>query len=459
MNLYGWDAVYVASTDVINPNLVSYTQAHPQTLTISTEAISVDCKLGQWSISSGGSGSLVNVDITIESGTATISSQQIPLQNIVLQFQIQVELLPAAGSSGATNLCFNLTGSSATSSSNPVTYNNQMTNIPSSLDSFHQTILGNALASAINQNSAGIDFILAEVNPASDAKVAWMTPTSSSFAYVEPEGSSVGVFAIFTTTQNRSSAGLLTQLDGAWLSDGATVGAAISSAMFLENIFANILASSLNATASDFATSSTAQFLAQAKTEASSGAASNPVIKELIQTLDNEAASGEAILNATVPIALQGIKKGAITYDPIVTAATATLSDTTIQVAINGSCSLKLGMNLTFSSSSVITATYDSSKGTISFALQGSPTFTSSKSIPWYDYALATIAAFIGEALLQVITTAVGDAVANGIQSVTGNIAVGNAATNTVIWGGAAPFSVSKGTLECAFYMEGTIAS
>jgi hypothetical protein len=144
------------------------------------------------------------------------------------------------------------------------------------------------------------------------------------------------------------------------------------------------------------------------------------------------------------------------TYTPVVGSLVAHVKDTQISLALAGSCSMGMDINMTFQASSVIGASFSAATRTFTFTTVGTPTFNHQQYIPWYDHLLDVFAA-VAEVILQVCVAAIGGELGNSIAKMSGASDISTYAPDVVGWTGGNGFSPDQGGLATCLFMRGAL--
>jgi Clostridium P-47 protein len=94
VNTYHWDTVYVANFDVVNQAIAKNNSFPSNFDYASDEGINIQGKWKSWALSTGGSGSNIQMTCTVESGTVTYATQSGDLSGstLVIQFVLDTVL-------------------------------------------------------------------------------------------------------------------------------------------------------------------------------------------------------------------------------------------------------------------------------------------------------------------------------------------------------------------------------
>ncbi|GAA6189862.1 TULIP family P47-like protein [Litorivita sp. NS0012-18] len=453
MNLLGWDTIYVSDIVEINTELGDYTASIKQSLNASESGASIQAELGRWQIVRGGSGKYVRIAIEITQGTLKLSDTSVQLSGCKVLLNIKLSLLPAP-TGGGQQLVFDFEAAGkpdAAATVTPVSPNG-IISPKASLTPFQEAMLGMEVAKTLVANAGKVAFVLAHIEPFGSSGISWLEPKKCAFSYGEEVGTNRQLLAIFAVTNNRSITGLPTNLSTGLLASDCNAGMAISETLFLKNVFAPAYAKSLHTSVANLAVSGPRDFFDFDQHE-------RGFDKEFLETLDtlvgtDWGANAQDTLHTKHHIDLHHIKVGLITYDPVIDGASAVVSDDVISTALHGHCSLKLGINMTFHSSSVMTATFDAKSQSVKFHVKGKPAFAKKVHVPpllnW-----AKLIDLIAGLIFDAVVAAIGSALSDAINRVTSSKKISEHAIAAVTWGGKGTFKPIRGGLASAFYIQG----
>lgn len=421
MNMNGWDTVFVASIDAINASLARATAKLIQKFRFAQQGFSVSGSFGTWSIVEGGSGELLMLQIQISSGSMQMAADapSINLSGLSAQLLVSLQLLPSKTTAGGQSLLFDFKavgpanqGGTGVVSPHDIVGGTNLTLV-------QKAALGNAIASALVQHASDISFVFASLNPTQAGGVPWMQPTYSRYAYLAPAGT-LASLAILSVTSNRDVTVLPLLVDPTILQGKGNAGLAISPALFLQNVLAPTLLASFKA--------------------------SGTLMVNVAGVLVN---SGQ--------LALPELSRSGEDYHPHIDSLTAAVSDNQVQVALNGSCDMHMGVSMTFNASSNLGVAIDAQGKALSFSNIGTPTFHNDVDIPWYDH-LFDIISPAAEIILQVTVAAISSQLGGGISDITSAENFVQNASTMVTWAGGGGFQAQSGSLAGAFCMRGSLS-
>lgn len=418
MDMNGWDTIYVAATDRLNAALHASTHKLVQSFSFEQDGFSASGTFGDWSLVPGGSQTLLLLQIDVSTGTMTMAAggQPIDVAGAGVQLLVNLKLLPAPAGSSDQHLVFDLGSVGATQGAGVVTPHD-VVGLPS-LTQVQKAALANAVAQDLVAHADEVSFVLASVNPLAASGVPWLTPVHSGYAYVAPAGSPPAL-AILSVVSDRDISGLPLTVDPGVLQGPGNCGLAIQPAFVLADVV-------------------------------------GPALLAAMQTSGTLTVDGSGVLRNTSPLSLPAVSHASETYNPRIDALAVSVTDSLVNVSINGSCDLHMGVGMTFGSSSSLTVSLSSDRASLEFAVAGTPTFHKDVSIPWYDH-LFDIFGGLAEIILQVCVAAISSEVAGDIATGTSAQELVKSAPTIVSWADAGGFSVESATLATALCLRGTL--
>jgi hypothetical protein len=423
MNMNGWDTVFVASVDAINASLSRSTVKLLQKFSFSEQGDSVSGVFGTWSVVAGGSGKLLMLQIQITSGTMLMAAGATPidLSGMAALLLVNLQILPSPATPASQSLVFNFkqVGPVASSSSGVGVVTPHDILNSGNLTLVQKAALGSAVANVLVENAGQVSFVFATVNPTQASAVGWMHPVASRYAYLAPAGVPASL-AILSVTSARDTSPLPLLMDPAILLGTGNAGLAVSPALFLQNVMGPALLASLKASGS----------------------------------MD---VNGSGVLVNTSTLNLPEIHKAGESYHPQVDSMTATITDTQINVAMNGSCDMHMGVRMTFGATSNLSASLSTGGSSLQLATVGTPTFHKDVSIPWYDH-MFDIVGVLPEIILQSCVAAISSELAGGISSSTSADAFVQSAPAIVSWANGGGFKVQTASLASSLCLRGVLS-
>lgn len=418
MNLNGWDTIYVARTDPLNAALRAHTQSLVQSLSFEQNGFSASGTLGGWSMVPGGSQSLLLLQVEILVGTMTMAAggQPIDVGGAGVQLLVNLRLLPPPAGSSDQQLVFDLGSVGATPGPGVVTPHD-VVGLPS-LNQVQKAALADAVAQDLVAHAGEVSFVLATVNPLSATGVPWLTPVRSSYAYVAPVGSPPAL-AILSVVSDRDISELPLTVDPGVLQGPGNCGLAIDPALVLAHVV-------------------------------------GPALLTGMQASGRLSVDGSGVLRNSNPLSLPAVNHAGETYSPRVDSLAVNVTDSLLNVSIDGSCDLHMGVEMTFGSASSLTLSLSSDLASLELGVVGTPTFHKAVQIPWYDH-LFDICGGLAEFILQVCVAAISSEVAGNIATGTSAQELVKSAPTIVSWADADGFSVESATLATALCLRGTL--
>ena len=209
-------------------------------------------------------------------------------------------------------------------------------------------------------------------------------------------------------------------MDPAILQGAGNAGLAVSSSLFLQNVMAPALLQSLKASG----------------------------------TLTVNSAG---VLVNSGSLSLPKIDKASESYYPRIDSFSVAISDTQMNVSMNGSCDMHMGVHMTFNASSSLGVSLTSDSKSLQISTIGTPTFHKDVDIPWYDH-LFDIFGGIAEIILQVCVAAISSELGSGISDVTSAQAMAQDAPKIVTWANTGGFQTESASLATSLCIRGQLS-
>lgn len=421
MKLSGWDTAYATKIDPVNAVL-----ADPRntisTFSLDEQGLTVAGSFGAWSIVPGGSGELLHLVTSIQSGT--ISGGGLPtgdLAGVSVLLEINLRFLPAKlPQQQDLRFHFEKVGKTGVPSDPGVVTPLSVTDPHKSLTFLQSAVLGVAVAQCLVDHADSISFAFASVSLASPGPSdGWLTPVSCGYTYFQT-GAGIGYLVVLAVTDSRATDSLSRQIDPELVAGSGPAFFAISSALFLQHVIQPVLPQVYPGTRD-----STFSF----------SAASNRII-------------------STSHIGVGGVKSGAITYYPIIDALHIEVVGGSVRSNATGDCDLYMGMSMTFGVSSNSVASFDAAKAELSLSKDKSPAVTHESHVPWYDYLMGGLP----DLIIAIVVPLVADGIADGLGAAVGGMSFAKAGPQSVKWAGTKSFNVAGGELNDSFRVWGSLA-
>ncbi|MBO2011380.1 TULIP family P47-like protein [Hymenobacter negativus] len=423
MNTYGWDSVFALSVPAANKQLAANMSKLLETFNFNYTGglapTQIQGTFSPWQIVPGGSNSIIQLKLPIQSGTMNVSGLgTYQLDGVAVEVQIPLAILPSTVTPQTQELAFDFSGTATNDSSGIVYIRTDDPNqrVPTSYD----TLLGDALIQCLLANKAAITYIFATIDLTPSAN-SWLTPVESVFSYQVPVGSSTQYLSILSMTTAQDVSKLSRNVDPSLLNPADDWSMAISSSQFLRGVILPTLPGVFGhgTTASTFHYDS----------------------------------GQNAILN-TQSFDTDEVKSGLIEYNPKITSLNMTVSGNALHSVTSGNCDLGVGISMTFTVTSNNAMVFNASQQTFTFNDDPNPTETHDDNIPTWEEVL-----FLG--LVDVITMAVvhfvADDIADQLNTMTGTRSFAGMSPDVVKWTGMNHLTVKAGGLSDSFYMQGTM--
>jgi hypothetical protein len=423
MNTYGWDSVFVLSVPAANKQLAANMSQLLETFNFDYTAglapTQIQGTFAPWQIVPGGSNTIIQLKLPIQSGTMDVSGLgSYKLDGVAVEVQVPLTILPSTVTPQTQELAFDFSGTATNDSSGIVYIRTDDPNqqVPTSYD----TLLGDALIQCLLANTAAITYVFATIDLTPSAN-SWLTPVESVFSYQAPVGSSTQYLSILSMTTAQDVSKLSHNVDPTLLNPADDWSMAISSGQFLRGAILPTLPSVFGhgTTASTFRYDS----------------------------------GQNAILN-TQSFDTDEVKSGLIEYNPKITSLKMTVSGNALHSVTSGNCDLGVGISMTFTVTSNNAMVFNASQQTFTFNDDPNPTETHDDNIPTWEEVL-----FLG--LVDIITMAVvhfiADDIADQLNTITGTRSFAGMSPDVVKWTGMNHLTVKAGGLSDSFYMQGTM--
>lgn len=420
MNLNGWDVAFAASFDLANAQLADPSK-RIDTFTFSKDGFSLNGKFGAWRLSSGGALTLLHLDLDVASGTLTrTDGTDVALDGSTFRVEVNLAFLPTSPTIQSLGLnlkvAVDTNGASGPGVVKPL--NVIKANPAMSFADKAVTLAG--LAEFLVSNASAIAFRLADINLVSPAADTWLAPKE--FAYSAYKSTAADLIVIFSKVVTTDVSALTVNVDPTLVAGTGNAFFGISEEMFVEHVILPAMPDIYKGTTA--------------------------------ATYKYQPSPAAVVLAPGQSIALDGVKSGAITYYPVVTALNYTVSGSTIVCSVSGSCDLKMGMSMTFSVSSTSQSTLDAATGKISFAKDPKPVQNHESHIPWYDYLIGPIP----DIVMAIVVPIVADGIASGLNSQLSGSDIASAGPLQVTWPGMSKFKINTGGLNSGLQLAGTVS-
>lgn len=240
---YGWDTVFAIGIADLNAAIVAQSSS-PKTFAASgvdplaRVSFSVSGKFGDWSVTPGGSGTLIHLLVPIPSLTVASAGGTSVFSNGQAIVEVELSYLAQVQSTVETSgTLYDLrVRTSAEADDQPVA----IIDITFSEANFADLAadVTSVMSSWFNANISDFDHVFATVNlgrTADTGLFAWLLPTSVEYAYIDggPSGGMLGVLAM---TQGRDASTLSAELSPNAIPSGSRAGFLISARRLLEMI-------------------------------------------------------------------------------------------------------------------------------------------------------------------------------------------------------------------------------
>jgi hypothetical protein len=386
----GWDTVYVIALPDVNAAIVSQ-KSSPTSWSATIQGgtfnptINGTGSFGDWALTTGGSGSIVRMNIPF-TATVVVGADTIHVAGGTAFVEVKLEYIPQPPTDGSTpnNLKVRTAGGSQ---NDPVVTVSSVTYTSPAQDDGLDNALVELLAQWMNANLMQFEHVFATVNLGLDeakGDFAWLSPTTTSYAYLDNVSISEALLGVLCMTEGRSAEDAVQEIGAGAIPQGARSSFNLS----LERVMSKMVMPGLPL-----------EF-----THAPAGAFS----------LSEDATQ----ITATQHFDLDAVKVGAIDYTPNVTAYAITVVDDVLQTTISVHTPISPGIDAYFSGtyfSNISLATKDDGTQSLTWTQAEDPQTNS-----WYTVATWVV---ITEAIASLILAVVG-AIASGVAAAVESVVV-----------------------------------
>ena len=426
MDTLGWDIVSCLNLPCVNRQLSSKDSTIPQNFSAAgTDFVqySVVGVFGVWQFVPGGAAQTARLQVGIVSGTYTFGSgsaaQVANLAGVGVVLDVSLALLPSQDLAGASELRFDLraVGKAGAEQVPGLVVPIGVVDPAKVLTAEMADSLPALIAGFLVANAAQVRHVFATVDPSAAAGTPWPAPVASIYVINAPN-TGPAYLAILGVTTARDTSQLPRAVDGALFAGGHDACFAISAPMFLQHIIQPMLPGAYGHGTS----AGTFRF------NAASGA---------IESLQR--------------IPTDGVKKGAITYEPYIDAMSVTLSGGCLVTSVNGGCDLKLNISMSFSITSRTPAFYNGAEGTLGFLPDPDPEEHHSADIPWYHYFLGPIP----DVIIAIVVPIIASGIAADLTREMQQFSLAKSPPRTVRWAGLGEMAVATAGVMNGLYLLG----
>lgn len=296
-NTMGWDTVFAIRLPDVN-NAIVKQKASPTNFqnTVVDPDSGITCttngNFGPWQIRMGGDGQNLHMAIPITQGTMTNGVKSSSMDNSTAIIELKLGYLPPPQgtippTSSGTNHALKVNTSQPDPDQPAVAI--VALNFPAGKDPgiITKSLMIACLGDWFNKNLSQFDHVFSTVNLnllADQKSFQWLKPTYSSYAYTDGHDENSSIFGVLCMTENRSADGLTHEISSGAIPENQKSGFLISVARFMENsVLPGLPAAFKDTPASSF-----------------------KLINDDSEIINTDGAD----------IKLDGVKFGAITYDP-----------------------------------------------------------------------------------------------------------------------------------------------
>jgi hypothetical protein len=241
----GWDTVFVIRVPDVN-TAIAAKAVSPKTWSAKVPAslfgpeIDANGTFGTWSVTLGGSGSILYMAIPF---TADLTTQNVQVTGGAVHIAVKLDFIPQPATSNGTPNALVLRSRGDGDTDPAVTVTSVSYTSPVYTDPDEKKALDNALKEVLGQwfnaNLAAFSYVFATVNlgilEASGA-FQWLFPTYTTYAYVDSGTMEDALLGVLCMTEQRDPSGAVQEISPGSLPDGARASFNISQERFLQKM-------------------------------------------------------------------------------------------------------------------------------------------------------------------------------------------------------------------------------
>ena len=448
MDTHGWDIVSACSQSKLNALLKARLTKTPPTLSYDDgQGTTLDITFSPWQITAFGSNRALTLDMPVKSGTLTNGNKfaekpSVDLAGVTMAVRIQLDFIDQAkGDASNLSFTFKAAATSAADKTDGAVFvqqadvTGQLAKVDPSGNS--ATVLHNHVADALVHNAAKLEIPLSVVNLAPAGGAAWMKPVEKAHMFgTGPKKANgapgEGYLIVATMVRTLPAATRSLNFDETLFDTQHDVFMLLNKDLFL----ANVIQPNLPAAFKD----------------------SSAVNFQMM---------GDSIAGVGVLICPEVDHMGT-GYDPFLTRLTISIDDDRLKSTAVGFFHITglTHSSVTFNFTQYATCRYDSATQSIAFDKAQSPDPDYEKHIPWYLYAVASVALpFLGLivggiilAVVDVVIAAVTTGVASTIGKSSKTSGIASLSNIAVTWPGSTETKIAESGLSDGFYMRGDLS-
>ncbi|MFC1405551.1 MULTISPECIES: TULIP family P47-like protein [Streptacidiphilus] len=238
-NTNGWDTVYAIPLPDVN-NAIAVKKSSPTTWSGKLPAgdfnpeIDATGTFGTWSLTTGGSGSIVRMHIPF-TATLVYNGMTKPIDGGIAFVEVKLVYLPQPPVAGVTpnDLVVRSTGGSQ---DDPVVTVSDVTYDSPPMTDSTKNVLEQLLAQWFNANLDSFAHVFATVDLGIDeasGDFSWLNPTQTNYAYIDNASISDALLGVLCMTENRSDHGAVQEIAAGAIPDGARASFNMSQERFM----------------------------------------------------------------------------------------------------------------------------------------------------------------------------------------------------------------------------------
>lgn len=412
MNTQGWDSIFCIALDQVNRRLNENAARLPQHIDSTNETgglkYRLEARMGPWQLRQG-AGSLFTLAIPLTLGTFSIPTGTCDIAGVVVGVDVDLRLLPSRVSD-ASDVGFHFVAPKSTRTGGILCGGDR-------LSPEMQAFLPFAVAQDLAQHADEITYTLATINPCISGAPFWLRPAESRFAILKDSVSGRMFLAILSSLTHRDVSPLPTTVDVALPVAADTVLAIAPDVLMLNMVL--------------------------------------PACKLAYDTQSFAFAPADHAIKQTAAFRLPRVKSGLIWYHPSASKFHAALNGNQLTTRIEGGCSLKMALSMSFWVEAACPFTFNKQRQAIGFAAATSTTHDHNIDCPWPMKYLLPFAAPLAAGITAIVATVIAGDLSSKISSVLSSVARVEDLFQAVSWSGASRPILTDARLEGALVLTG----
>jgi len=425
----GFDLVFATTMTQVNRDLAANSACLAAVFSYRDDAskLEISGHFGNWQITPGGSGTLIDLTLPIVTGTLTVQgrlgSEQIDLAGLTVTVQTDLTLVPSASDPGQQELRFAFQAGQAEGGHLATVIK---VDGPAQQLAQASEWLKVHLPKCLDANAQGMRYVFATVSIAQPGSATWLAPSRGAYCFAQPQGSAETFVALLGSHDDAPIRPQDLRIDPAAFGDTQHVTPDAAVLVLSKDVYLN-------------------QVL-------------QPSLQRIFPGTSQETfrydAGTQTIVSAK-PFGLRAVSAGLGTYHPVVNTLEVRGDHGALITTLSGTCDMGLNIMLSFSARNTCPVKFDAASQSFVFQADPHPDITSRVDIPWYDYFL--LAAGIPGIIVAAIETATLFQITDTVRGGNLNFSPAQSGAYSLHWSGMRAFKVDDAGFSGNFYMRGRL--